>query len=300
VPETLALYTTWYPGIERFLPAWEGSVLGQTDRGFDVWIGTDDLDPNQLCGRLGLTIRADWLVGLPGESPAQIRSRAIETICSQYAGVVFVDSDDILEATRIRAAREALEKFDVVGCALRIVDGDGRDSGAQFEPPRVVEWDRFLPRWNVFGLSNSAYRCEVLRRCLPFPAETILIDWLLVTRAWSLGASLYFDRTVRMFYRQYAANIARVLPPFSAADVQAATTRVAGHYQGLLHDGDWILSETCRFALTEAQERLATFLAAIGDPHCLAAYVKALDELPPRYVWWWAVANPDLEAIWRN
>jgi len=28
--------------------------------------------------------------------------------------------------------------------------------------------------------------------------------------------------------------------------------------------------------------------------------VRALNRLPPRYIWWWSVANPELEDLWKS
>jgi hypothetical protein len=132
------------------------------------------------------------------------------------------------------------------------------------------------------------------------PREAVLIDWLLVTRAWSLGASLGFDQTPRMFYRQYAANVARVLPPFTPAGVRHAAERVLEHYRFALETESWPLPRRQRESLETVRQRAATFHRAMADPERLNRYVEALNALPPRYVWWWAVAHPDLETIWRD
>jgi hypothetical protein len=50
-----------------------------------------------------------------------------------------------------------------------------------------------------------------------------------------------------------------------------------------------------------ARDRAERFHRAVsGSPEMLARYVVALNELPPRLVWWWAVANPELEHLWTN
>ena len=145
--------------------------------------------------------------------------------------VVFVDSDDILDPSRVAAAREALATADVVGCALRLADETGAELGAIFGPAGGALVAADLPRTNVFGLSNSAYRVATLRSCLPIPDACALVDWLLATRAWAFGARLAFDSTPRMVYRQGAASATRVSPPFDARHVLAATDLVLGHYR---------------------------------------------------------------------
>jgi hypothetical protein len=46
---------------------------------------------------------------------------------------------------------------------------------------------------------------------------------------------------------------------------------------------------------------VADFAEAIRrSPATLRRYTEALNALPPKYVWWWLVANPDLENVWKN
>jgi len=299
--ERLALYTTWYPGVEPYLTAWHRSVAAQTDADFDVWVGVDALDGDAIAARLSSGPSLRLLPQPAGASPARVRGNAIAALLDRYAGIVFVDSDDLLEPTRVAAARRALESVDVSACALRIIDGEGRDLGLVFGDGNPADWSDFLPQYNVFGLSNSAYRTSVLRRCLPLGSESPLVDWLLVTRAWALGARLDFDRTPRMAYRQYAANIARVVPPFSEDEIRRATARVLEHYRAVLETPGWALPPEPAAALARASRRAGEFADAIAQsPSTLRRYTEALNARPPRYVWWWLVANPDLESVWRN
>jgi len=107
--------------------------------------------------------------GQNGDTPARLRTAALERLVSEYPAVVFVDSDDVLHASRVAAAREALQQHDVrrarcksstgmVTTSDRCLDRRSRSGGT-------------AARHNVFGLSNSAYRSTVLARCLPAPDE---------------------------------------------------------------------------------------------------------------------------------
>lgn len=297
----LAVYSTWYPGVERFLLEWSRSLANQTDRGFDVWIGVDALDAQREADAVGGLDGARWVVAEPGDTPARVRERAVSRLVQDYSAIVFVDSDDVLFPSRVAAARAALDKHDVVGCAVRIVDEGGRDLGLRFGPPQGADCTELLPRHNVFGLSNSAYRCDVLRRLLPLPSDCVLIDWLLATRAWVLGCDLFFDEEPGMAYRQYGDNVARVLPPFTEAEVMRATERVGQHYRVLLEEPSWTVPSPFRPPLDAARERFTSFeVFILGDSEGRRHYVDALNALPPRYVWWWAVANPELEHIWKT
>ena len=201
--EKLALYTTVYPGVEEYLADWYLSVRNQTDRDFDIWVGVDGLDPKAVEKAIGAKTSAIWVMADRNDSEAQVRQRPLEQIVKRYSGVVLADSDDVLEPTRVEASRKALRDADVCGCAMRIIDAGGRDTGQVFCPPREVGIGELLSRGNVFGLSNTSYRSETLERCLPIPSECILVDWYLVTRALAHGARFFFDRSCRMAYRPH-------------------------------------------------------------------------------------------------
>lgn len=296
--ERLALYSTWYPGVERFLPDWAASLASQTDTDFDLWIGVDGIDARAVALELPLPSAPRFVAALPGESPGALRSRALSKIVEAGSSAVLVDSDDVLHPQRVADARRALAEADVAGCALRIVDDAGRPTGAVFGPLPGESPESLLPRYNVFGMSNTAWRREALAACLPVPAGCLLVDWLLATRAWFSGARLSFDPEPRMDYRQYAANTANVVPPFTPEHVRLAAGHVCRHYE-LLFDGGSI-PEPYHSALAAARERAERFRNAAGDPVTLSVYLEALNRLAPRYVWWWCVAHPDLEAVWNH
>jgi len=298
--DRLALYTTVYPGVEKYLPAWYASVLAQTDRDFDVWIGVDGLDVDVVIAAMGADPSATWIIAAKGDSPAQIRQKAIQRIVRLYPAIVFVDSDDVLYPTRVEAARRSLDRYDVSGCAMRLIDENGSDLGIVFGPANGQDLAALLAWNNVFGLSNTAYRSQTLHQCLPIPVECVLVDWFMVTRAWTSGARLDFDFTCRMAYRQHSNNTARVLPPFTAQQVMLATERVLNHY-ALVLENIPELQPRHQVELECARRLTKAFYTSIAnDSDILDQYVEALNQLPPKHVWWSCVAHPQLEGIWRN
>lgn len=299
-PRHLAVYTTIYPAAAPFLRGWYTSLRQQTDADFELWVGLDGMTPAQVEPLVGEKFEARWVLAEAGGSPAGLRTQAIEKMAEACDAVLFVDSDDEMFPARVALARSALARHDVTACALRIVDEGGADTGLVFGPAGAVDWEEFLPRYNVFGLSNTAYRAEALRRLPPAPADGLAIDWSLVTRAWCSGASLHFDPAPQMAYRQYPANTAKVVPPFSAADVARATEVVRAHYRALV-DGGVPLTTLFHSRLQEARGRLERFRDRIvAQPERLEQYVTALNGIEPHYVWWWCVAHPELEWQWRN
>ena len=295
----LALYTTVYPGVEKYLSAWYESVLAQTDTNFDVWMGVDGLDIDAVIEAMGTDPSATWVMAARGDSPAQVRQQAIERMVNDYPAVVFVDSDDLLEPTRVEGARNALKTNDVSGCAMRLIDDGGNDLGIVSQPP-AGNAAALLPRYNVFGLSNTAYRSQILRQCLPIPAQCVLVDWFLSTRAWILGARLDFDFICRMAYRQHPFNIAGVLPPFTPEQVVLDTERVLSHYT-LILENVAELQPQHMIELETARNRALSFHSSIvNSADILHKYVQALNQLPLNHIWWETVSHPQLEYIWKT
>jgi hypothetical protein len=294
------MYTTVYPGVEPYLAEWYRSVLAQTDRDFTLWIGLHGVEPGAVTRAVGQELEARWVPAPASATPAQVRSAAITELLAEHDAVVFVDSDDVLLPSRVEAARAALRSADVSGCALAVMDTSGQDLAVTFGTPDGDDAAELLPRYNVFGLSNTAYRAGILRQCLPAPDDCLLYDWLLATRAWSAGATLVFDATPRMRYRQYAANTAPMLPPFTGQQVLTASGRVLNHYDIMLDDG-WRFPPAHQHRLDAERRRVRHFDAAMRSaPATLRAYVEQLNQLPPLRVWWWQVAHPQLEYLWTN
>ena len=296
---TVAVYTTIYPGVECYLADWYRSLREQTDRDFELWIGLDMLRSESVQNMLGSGLKANWVAAPSGATPAQIRQQALARIAETCAEVVLVDSDDLLYASRVAAARASLEDSELAGCALRLVDRRGKDLGLTFDlPPRLGPEDVF-PQNNVFGFSNSAFRSDLLRRCLPIPEDAVLVDWFLATRAWLLGARLAFDHVPRMDYRQHLANTARVGFPFSRAQVVSDTALVRRHFQLLL-------AEPSRDFMADRNAALRGVAADVEEfhrhivlhPAQLDGYVEAFNALHPPPLWWSCVAHSALRHMW--
>jgi hypothetical protein len=298
---TLAVYTTVYPAVETYLPDWYRSVRQQSDQDFDLWVGLDGLAKASVQNVLGSGLKANWVELPPGATPAQIRQQALAQIVQAYTEVVLVDSDDTLHPSRVAAARESLQSAELTGCALRLVDQGGKSLGRTFGLPIHLGIEEVLPRNNIFGFSNSAFRSDLLRRCLPIPAEAVLVDWWLATKAWLLGAKLAFDPIARMDYRQYATNTARVVYPVAADQVVSDTARVRRHFQLVLAelDREFMLDRVARLQAVAAKIE-AFYRCVVLNQAYLDEYVQAFNSLNPVPLWWATVAYPPLEYLWNS
>jgi hypothetical protein len=284
----------------RFVPDWYRSVEIQENQTFDLWIGLDAVTPEEVQAVIGTKRPVRWLAGASCNSPAQIRLRAMQAMVQEYEFIVFSDSDDVMYSARVEKTLSQLNDYDVVACAMDFMDERGESQGITFRPAGAMDPARLLIHHNVFGLSNSAYRADVLRQCLPFDRNCELIDWLLATRALNLGARMTFDYTPAMSYRQYSANAAPALPPFTQSHVLRLTEKVVLHYQLLLQNAA-SLRENLRLQLSDALNQARRFYSAMRQSEKrLSEYVKNLNSLQPEYIWWWCVANRSLEHIWNQ
>jgi hypothetical protein len=317
-----ALYTTFYPAAKPYLQTWADSVAVQRDQDFDLWIAVDNVALETVA-----LPRANihWLYANADDTPASLRHRAFEEIIQAYDAVIFVDSDDVLLPGRVATAKEALKSYDVYGCALELIDTGGQRLGHTFTSPRT-DWPDLLSKYNIFGLSNTAYRTETLASCLPFPSDTVMVDWLLITSALQNNAHLYFDQTPHMLYRQYANNTAKVLASYTPEQIVTATNLVLEHFtkilpaslqgrplenepssgQGRPHGVTPTkiapLSPSSPFHqnLQQRQQDVQHFHASIADKPTLARYTKALNALKPVFLWWECVAHPELSDLWND
>ena len=295
-----ALYTVVHPGITPYLRPWHESLRAQRDQNFDLWLSLDGVSREQVCATLETEVDATWCVARPGATHAALRADALGSVTRDYDAVILVDGDDVLEPSRVGAAKEALEAHDVYGCAMTLMDETGGALPGVFAPPPGADSSKLLPRLNLFGFSNTAYRSRVLADALTALPDTTLVDWWVVTRAWLQGATLTFDRRPRMAYRQYANNTARVLPPFTPAYLLTATAHVLNHYR-LLEDVPENAPPESLSHLKMRHLEVQRFAAAITDRDVLARYLEALHARSQTlYLWWEMVAHPDLETLWKS
>ncbi len=291
----IAVYTTVYPSVLRFFEPWHRSLLSQTDRDFVLWVGLDGVCQSEMEQKLGPELDVVFHEAGTGDTPVTLRNNALARLVERHGQVVFVDSDDILEPDRVRQAREALQKCDLAGCGMQIVDESGRDTGERFGPPDGANLIDLLLDYNIFGMTNTAFRTAVLARHLPVPPECVAMDWYLASMAAFAGCSLGFERWPMMQYRQYGANTAKVLPPFTAADLQRSWAIVNGHYACLLDRSDG-LEDPFRHKLEKARNRVLSLSGRLSrEQSLLDEYLCKLNSLPCSGIWWTQACHPDID-----
>lgn len=296
--DKLALYATVYPGVEKYLNTWYDSVRNQTDQNFDIWIGLDVLSSNALPGDFKNNYRIKY-VSLENSTPVTVRQKAIEQMTDRYSAVVFLDADDFITRDRITRVREHLEKFDVYGCAMRIVDESDRETGKVFNyVPN--DYENLILRTNIFGFSNTAYRSNILKSCLPIPEKARHLDWFIVTRAVLNGASVTFDKHPQVYYRRYGENNSSILPPFQKENIIFAAGEIINHY-GLILTHTKNISVEMKRRFEDYNQNTREFLDVFrNSPTVQKQYIEELNKTEEPYPWWDIVAKPELEGIWKR
>lgn len=292
----VAVVTAAYPAVLPYLKDFAESLENQTDPDFELWIGLDGLEKKDIQKAAGRKISAYFVATPKSATPTMVRNTVLQQALQKCEAAVLVDADDILMESRVAAAKASAAESDLTAAAMRFVDATANPVEGFFDPDCG---DPSLAYKNVYGFSNTTWRAEVLMRCLPVPAECVLMDWYAATLAYYRGAAIGHDPEPRMYYRQHADNIASVLPPFTKRQIARAAELVRGHYDLMVKT----LSEQGFDQLGElfaARAQTATFADAMADPGLLEQYVDALNALPARHVWWSCVAHPDLEDIWKK
>ena len=251
---------------------------------------------------LGSNLNACWISAIENATPALVRDHALRQMTTAGLDVILVDSDDVLHPSRVASARQALCNSDLAACALEIVDEGGLSLGSEFNLDPTVKPSEVLPGNNIFGFSNSAYRCELMERCLPIPRDAVLVDWYIATRAWLFGAELSFDHNIRMKYRQYGTNTARVRLPFWPDQILSDSMLVRKHFQLVLASGgqDHFLPGRWAELLRVARD-IEQFERYINQsPTNLNAYVDSLNRAVKQPIWWTSVAYSPLAHMWKQ
>jgi hypothetical protein len=310
-----AVCTAVYPGIEPWLPELCASIAGQTDRDFDVVVILDGLPERTWLERGGRMLAARILQAPAGKTAAEVRNILLANACTSHEALVLVDGDDVMLPERVAAARIDLQRFDVTGCAMELMDQDGRPLGHVFgglrrgDLPRAdaqacgpadaqacgpadaracgPKDDRYIFESNRFGMGNTAWRSAALSACLPVPADCVAADWYVATRARLQGRRFRFDPVPRMRYRQHPNNVAGVLPPFSPDRLLRGARLAAGHFRHVLDLAEAAPGTRYRERLEGASRRVGRFLErAVSDPRWLALFAEELGRSGPLDAWW--------------
>jgi glycosyltransferase involved in cell wall biosynthesis len=292
----VGLVTAVYPAVMPYLADWYTSVTRQSQRRFDLCVLLDGVAPAAVAAAGG-PAEARWQVVDSAAGIGAARSAGLVALVDDYDVLVLVDADDELEPERVEAAIASMAGADVGVTGMRLVDERGCDLGLEFVPPAQPDWQELIIRCNVIGLSNSAWRTAMLRRCLPAPPAAAAVDWCLATRAIAAGARIASDPAPRMRYRQHSRNVSAIVPPFTPPQLMQACDHVLAHFEGLLKDAAG-LPAGWPSRLRQRRDDVKRFGERMTDAAARARYLDGVNALTPPLYWWALVAHPGLRHLW--
>ena len=291
-----SVVTIMYPKAIRFITEYYETLLTQNDLDFDLWIGLDGLSKDDLPIVKEKRIKVNYVITPENASFACVRNITFGRAIENSDLLIFVDADDMLNVSRVEAAKSFLQDFDITASALEIVDEKGNFLGCHLYPENG---DPNLLFNNVFGFTNTTWRSETLKSLLPIPDECAIIDWYLSTMALYSGAKMGFDHIPRAKYRQYSGNIGSVITPFTTGQILKSTNLVLKHYDLILKNFN-IMKFGDKKVFMRVRNRLYNFKIAICEEEILKIYTETLNNMPNNHVWWSCVAHPKLEEIWNT
>lgn len=218
---------------------WASGILAQTNQDFDIWINVDGVAKESLQKLLprNNVIWKDYI----GLSPIQIRIEAWLELKKRYDWMIHLDSDDIASPSLVRDLQLHQESDDIISGELELVDEKNKSLNLKMIPT-LKDFEKHLYDWNAFGLSNTAYRLEIIEKVIPKEPGCPLMDWYMITQAFLNKLKVKTVECLFARYRQYPANFFKLVPPFEKSDVIKNIHLAASHFQYLLKGCDEILN----------------------------------------------------------
>lgn len=293
----LAMVTSIYPSIMKYLKYFFSSLETQTDRNYSLWIGLDEVLPQDIFQFTNKVPNINFISAPKNASPSLVRNVVLQKAIKESEAVVLVDADDVLINTRVEAAKKSLVNADLIATAMKYIDDEGNHLSGRFNPKIG---DPSLVKTNVFGFSNTTWKTGVLSRFIPVPGHCVIMDWYVATLALYSGAKLSIDPVPRMLYRQHNNNIAPVRPPFNSKQIIKSANLLLNHYNLIIKSFKSANYVDGYNAFVKARKQTQVFSESINNPKTLYNYVAELNKLPINHVWWSCVAHPLLEDIWKK
>ena len=142
---------------------------------------------------------------------AKNRALLIDQAIQNYDYAVLADFDDFFSNNRVEASLKALSTSEIAVNDITIFHSDGRTESNYFcelDTVSKIDFKLILQR-NYFGLSNTAFRCNVAPR-VNFPQELKAIDWFFYSLFLMNDVKVAFLPNVQTYYRQHENNIANI------------------------------------------------------------------------------------------
>jgi len=203
----VAFLTTIFPTEERFLLDFLNSIASQTYKNFDVIIVNDGY---KNFHDIKIKYKNLSIIELPYLStPAKNREYGINyCIDEKYNIIIFGDSDDYFSDNRVELLLSMLKDNDIVVNDVSLFNDNGIYE-TMYISNRLNDGSKvtysYIKNKNIFGLSNTAVRVNILNR-MKFDKDLVAVDWFLYKELLKKGCVAKFTNKAITYYRQHPNN----------------------------------------------------------------------------------------------
>lgn len=173
-----AFVTVVYPGVQKYLEDFFGSLSRQTDTGFDLVLLNDSFPSlSEVSRHFDLQFQEINVSG----SFSTLRQSGFEQVQSLgYDLIIFGDADDVFDAKRVEICKGSLMENEAVVHDINLVDDHLqliKSSYFQARFPKPYHLRKTdLDEYNFCGFTNTAIRSCVLDK-LTFIPDWNVVDW---------------------------------------------------------------------------------------------------------------------------
>lgn len=205
----VALFTVFYPGVEKFTDDFIASINAQSYSDFDLVIVNDNYTGESVAK---LSPQLSVIELQYNSSIAGNRQFGINYIKGKgYDILVLCDADDYFHPTRVEKTIEALRDFDIAVHDLDIVGSEGtllcQGYFEKNESDKSSIGRDFIRTKNVLGFSNSAFRLSAINDEVIFPTDVKIVDWYFYTSLIYGGSTVKYIPEALTYYRQHSNNL---------------------------------------------------------------------------------------------
>lgn len=202
---------------ERYLEQQLRSILAQSHPIFEIVVGDDASTDGTVATIERIAAETDVPIAIVRhDPPLGVAANFADAIARTTGDVIALsDQDDVWHPDRIATLVAALDGVDLVHSDARLVDADGRPTGATlldsleasaWERARMMHGGAFeaLLRRNLVTGATAIVRRSAAVAALPVPDGWIHDEWLAMTAA--IGGGVRLVPTATIDYRQHGAN----------------------------------------------------------------------------------------------
>lgn len=201
----IGLISSFYEKSKEFHQDCFESVLNQTDKKFTFYLFGDEYSV-ELPSSTDIRIVYEEVEDL---TPREIKAKGVVKAYKDNCDFLcFIDSDDFMKHDRIELLKKKLKTQNT---NLLLHNYDTVSEKGKLITPSYIELNskllnkHFFDGKNISGFGNTIYKTSLIYNLLPFPDETMSLDWEVASvLIWK--AKPYFWNKSLIGYRQHTEN----------------------------------------------------------------------------------------------